>query len=334
MSEPHVRRRLGRTELQVHPLNLGGNVFGWTADRATSFAVLDAYREAGGNFVDTADGYSKWAPGHRGGESEEILGAWLRDRGCRDELVLATKVGMGGPDSDGPGLTARQIQRACDGSLRRLGVERIDVYYAHRDDPDTPLEESLSAFDRLVRDGKVRCLGASNYGAERLGRALEVSAGAGLAAFAVVQPLYNLVDRDAFEGPLAALCAERGLGVCTYYALAAGFLTGKYSGAERARGARAARVQRYLDDPHATALLARVREVADRHGVTMAQVALAWQLHRPEVTAPIASATSVAQVRELVGAIGVRLDRADVAALGGEAAPPGGGAPRGGGLTT
>ncbi len=331
MTAPSARRRLGRTDLQVYPLNLGGNVFGWTADRAASFAVLDAYREAGGNFVDTADGYSKWAPGHRGGESEELLGAWMRDRGCRDELVLATKVGMGGPDSDGPGLTAAQIRRACEGSLRRLGVERIDVYYAHRDDPATPLEESLSAFDRLCRDGKVRYLGASNYTADRLALALEASAAAGGAPFAVVQPLYNLVDRDAFEGPLSALCADRGLGVCTYYALAAGFLTGKYSRGERARGARAARVQRYLDDDRATRVLERVGQVADRHGVTMAQVALAWQLHRPEITAPIASATTVAQVRELAGAVDVRLDRADLEALDGGDASTGRG---GSGLTT
>lgn len=321
MNEHSARRRLGRTDLRVFPLNLGGNVFGWTADQARSFAVLDAYREAGGNFVDTADGYSKWVPGHRGGESEEILGAWLRDRRCRQEMVLATKVGMGGPDTDGAGLGAGRIQRACEGSLRRLGVERIDLYYAHRDDPDTPMEETLAAFDRLVRDGKVRCLGASNYSAERLEEALKVSAAAGLAPFEVVQPQYNLVDRESFEGSLAALCADRGLGVCTYYALAAGFLTGKYSGADPAKGERAGRVQRYLDDPRATAVLARVREVAERHGVTMAQVALAWQLHRAEVTAPIASATTAAQVRELVGAMGVRLDGADLAALdGGEQA--------------
>jgi aryl-alcohol dehydrogenase (NADP+) len=315
MNEPSARRRLGRTDLQVFPLNLGGNVFGWTADRAASFAVLDAYREAGGNFVDTADTYSKWVPGHRGGESEEILGAWLEERRCRDEMIVATKVGMGGPDTGGAGLRPEQIRRACEGSLRRLRVDRIDVYYAHRDDPDTPLEESLAAFDRLVRDGKVRCLGASNYDAGRLGQALAASASAGLASFAVVQPLYNLVERDAFEGPLAALCADRGLGVCTYYALASGFLTGKYSGAEPAGGARAGRVQRHLDDARAVRLLHQVREVAARHGVTPSQVALAWQLHRPGVTTPIASATTAAQVRELVGAVGVRLDRADLELL-------------------
>ena len=315
MKEPIARRRLGRTDLQVFPLNLGGNVFGWTADRAASFAVLDAYREAGGNFVDTADSYSRWVAGHAGGESEELLGAWLRERGCRDRMIVATKVGMGGPDTDGPGLRDQQIRRACEGSLRRLGVERIDLYYAHRDDPDTPLEETLAAFDRLVREGKIRWLGASNYSAERLAEAMSVSAAAGLVPFTVVQPLYNLVDRDGLEGPLAALCAGRGLGVCTYYALASGFLTGKYSGAERAGGARAARVQRYLDDPRAVRLLERLRQVAARHGLAPSQVALAWQLHRPEVTAPIASATTAAQVRELAGAVEVRLDRADLEAL-------------------
>lgn len=315
MTEPSARRRLGTTELQVFPLNLGGNVFGWTADRGASFSVLDAYREAGGNFVDTADTYSTWVTGHRGGESEEILGAWLRERGCREEMVVATKVGMGGPDTDGAGLRAPQIRCACEGSLRRLGVDRIDVYYAHRDDPETPLEETMAALDDLVREGKVRYLGASNYAAGRLAAALAISAAAGLASFSVVQPLYNLVDRDAFEGPLADLCGERGLGVCTYYALAAGFLTGKHSGRERARGARAARVQRYLDDPRGAVVLERVREVASRHGVTASQVALAWQLHRPAVTAPIASATTAAQVRELVAAVGVRLDRDDMEAL-------------------
>ncbi len=312
---PAARRLLGPTGLQVHPVNLGGNVFGWTADRAASFEVLDAYREAGGNFVDTADAYSAWVPGHRGGESEQLLGAWMRERGCRHEMVIATKVGMGGPDAGGPGLGARQIRRGCEGSLRRLGVDRIDLYYAHRDDPGTPLAETLGALDELVREGKVRSIGASNIGAARLEEALRVSAEAGLASYAVVQPPYNLVDRATFEGPLAALCADRGLGVCTYYALASGFLTGKYRGAERARGARAPRVQRYLEDPTAVATLGRVRDVARRHGVTVAQVALAWQLHRPEVTAPIASATTAAQVRELVGAVGVRLDAADMADL-------------------
>lgn len=313
------RRRLGATDLSVFPLCLGGNVFGWTADRAASFAVLDAYREAGGNFVDTADVYSAWVPGHRGGESEEVIGAWLRERRCRGEVVIATKVGMGGPDA-AAGLSAAKIARACEGSLQRLGVERIDLYYAHRDDPATPLEETLEAFDRLVRAGKVRHLGASNYAAPRLAAALDVSARAGWAAFAVLQPEYNLVARAGYEGALADLCAARGLGVCTYYALASGFLTGKYGPGLPPPTARAGKVNALLADPRAMAVLAAVREVARAHGATVAQVALAWQLASPRVTAPIASATGAAQVRELTGALRLALTAEDVARLEGAGA--------------
>ncbi len=308
MQSAPLRRRLGATDLFVHPINLGGNVFGWTADRAASFDVLDAYRAGGGNFVDTADVYSAWAPGHRGGESEEILGAWLRERRCRGEVVIATKVGLGGPGLT-PGLGADVVRRGCEASLRRLGVDCIDLYYAHRDDPKTPLDETLRAFDGLVREGKVRHLGASNYDAPRLRQALEVSASAGLAAFAVLQPEYNLVERAAFEGPLAELCRERGLGVCTYYALASGFLSGKYGVPGAPAGPRAERVARYLQDPQAMRALAALREVAAARGVTPAQIALAWQLHHPPVTTPIASATSPAQVAELLGAATLVLGR-------------------------
>jgi aryl-alcohol dehydrogenase (NADP+) len=300
----------------VFPLNLGGNVFGWTTDRAQSFAVLDAYREAGGNFIDTADVYSQWVEGHRGGESEEVIGAWLRERGCRAEVIVATKVGLGGPDTGGAGLTAKQIRQACDGSLKRLGVERIDLYYAHRDDPKTPLEETLGAMDGLVRQGKVRHLGASNYEAGRLEEALKVSERGGLSAFAVHQPEYNLVRRTVLEGPLALVCRSHGLGVCTYFALASGFLTGKYKEG-KPKGARAGGVEKYLGDPAAKAVLAAAREVAGRHGATVAQVALAWQLARPEVTTPISSATSPEQLRELVGAVSLQLDKSDMAALEG-----------------
>jgi len=308
-----LRRRLGRTDLEVFPLNLGGNVFGWTADREASFAVLDAWVAAGGNFVDTADVYSKWAPGHSGGESEEILGAWLRAR-PGVEMIVATKVGMGGPGYEA-GLSARQIRTACEGSLRRLGVERIDLYYAHLDDPKTPLEESLRAFDELVREGKVRWIGASNYTAPRLREALDTSARLGLARFEVMQPKYNLLARDAFEGELAAICAEEGLGVCTYHALAAGVLTGKYDPDQPPQGARAKAVANYLAHPRARAVLQALREVAARHGATPAQVAIAWLLGRPGVTAPIASATSPAQLEEQLGALRLRLDPADLAAL-------------------
>jgi aryl-alcohol dehydrogenase (NADP+) len=302
-----ARRRLGRTDLEVFPLNLGGNVFGWTADRDATFAVLDAYREAGGNFIDTADVYSKWVPGHVGGESEALIGDWMKVRGARNEIVLATKVGLGGPGLDA-GLGAEQIRRGCERSLARLGVERIDLFYAHKDDPETPLEETLGAFDALVRAGKVRAIGASHYTPQRLREALDVSAKLGLAAYAVVQPEYNLVTRELLEGPLATVTLERGLAVCPYYALASGFLTGKHRPGEAAAGARGPRVQRYLDDPHATARLETLRAVARERGATPAQVALAWQLHKPFVTAPIASATSPAQVRELVASVQLELD--------------------------
>jgi aryl-alcohol dehydrogenase (NADP+) len=317
------RRRLGTTDLAVYPINLGGNVFGWTADRATSFAVLDAYRAAGGNFVDTADVYSAWAPGHQGGESEEILGAWLRERSCRDQMVIATKVGMGAAGVPA-GLGADSIQRACDASLRRLGVDRIDLYYAHRDDPQTPLEETLGAFDALVRAGKVRWIGASNYTAPRLREALDVSARRALASFAVLQPEYSLANRGELEGPLADLCAERGLGVCTYFALAAGFLTGKYSAGEKPTGPRAAKVAQYFERPHAVAALEAAQRVASRRGASVAEVALAWQLTKPFVTAPIASATSVEQLRSLLRAVELVLDPADVALLDEASRPPAG----------
>ncbi len=309
-------RRLGRTDLEVSPLNLGGNPFGWTADRDATFAVLDAYRAAGGNFLDTADVYNKWVPGHVGGESESLIGEWLASRRCRDEFVVATKVGMGGPDI-GKGLAKDQIARGSAASLRRLGVERIDLYYAHEDDPATPLIETMTAFDMLVRAGKVRWVGGSNYTASRLKEALEVSKEHGLAAYSVLQTRYNLVKRDEYEGALATLCMEHELGVCTFPALASGFLTGKYPTDQKAAGARAGNAQRFLDDPAAVARLERVREVAGKHGATPAQIALAWQLHKPFVTAPIASATSAAQVKELMGSLALELDADDLRRLDG-----------------
>jgi len=314
MAMRESRRRLGATDLHVSPLNLGGNVFGWTADRATSFAVLDAYRAAGGNFLDTADVYSAWAPGHRGGESEETIGAWLRERRCRGEMIVATKVGLGGPDL-GQGLSADQIRRGCDASLRRLGLEHIDLYYAHRDDPATPLEITLAAMDGLVRSGKVRHLGASNYTAPRLEAALATSARLGLTAFAVLQPEYNLVAREKFDGPLADLCRARGLGVCAYFALAAGFLTGKYAPGSAPAGARSKHVTGYLGDARALRVLEAVRAVAGQRRATPAQVALAWLLQQPAVTTPIASATSTAQLEELLGALEVELGPGELAEL-------------------
>lgn len=315
---PPARRRLGSTDLDVFPLNLGGNVFRWTADRQSSFAVLDAYRAAGGNFIDTADVYSAWVPGHRGGESEELLGEWLKERRCRSEMIIATKVGAGGPGL-GPGLSRDQVRRGCDLSLQRLGLDCIDLYYAHKDDPATPLEETLAAFDALVRHGKVRWIGASNYTAPRLEAALEASARDGLAAYSVLQPEYNLVSRESFEGALSELCTRRGLGVCTYYALASGFLTGKYGPGTTSTSPRMARVQSYLADPRAMATLLAARRVADRHGVTVTQVAIAWQLHQPAVTAPIASATSPTQLAEILGALSLRLTADDLGELSGRA---------------
>jgi aryl-alcohol dehydrogenase (NADP+) len=314
MTTAPPRRRLGGTDLEVFPINLGGNVFRWTADDAASFAVLDAYRAAGGNFIDTADVYSAWAPGHVGGESESLLGAWLASRRCRAEMVIATKVGAGGPGL-APGLTADQIRRGCDASLRRLGVDTIDLYYAHRDDAKTPLEETLAAFDGLVRAGKVRWLGASNFTAPRLEAALDAGARLGLSTYAVVQPEYNLVVRDGFEGPLSEVCQARTLGACTYYALASGFLTGKYGSGSTPATPRAKRVQGYLDDPRAVRILQVAKEVAVRNRATVAQVALAWQLAKRTVTAPIASATSVQQLEELLGATRVTLGSADMTSL-------------------
>jgi len=310
------RRRLGRTGIDVFPLNLGGNVFGWSADRDATFAVLDAYREAGGNFIDTADVYNKWVPGHVGGESESLIGAWLASRRCRDEMVIATKVGMGGPGLTA-GLSGDHVARGAEASLARLGVDHLDLFYAHRDDPGTPLEETLRAFDALVRAGKVRAIGASNYTAARLQQALDHSSANGLATFAVVQPEYNLVSRGTLEGELAAVCTANGLAVCTYFALASGFLTGKYSAGGTATGARASGVQKFLADPVAVARLESLRAVAAKHSATPAQVALAWQLHQPFVTTPIASATSPAQVRELVASVQLRLNSDDLARLDG-----------------
>jgi aryl-alcohol dehydrogenase (NADP+) len=300
--------------MEVFPINLGGNVFGWSADRDTSFAVLDAYRAAGGNFIDTADVYSKWVPGHVGGESETLIGEWLTSRGARRDMLIATKVGMGGPGL-AAGLGADQVTRGAEASLKRLGVDRIDLFYAHADDGKTPLEETLRAFDALVKAGKVRAIGASNYTAPRLRDALAVSAAHGLVRYVVVQPEYNLVSRAALEGELADVCLANGLGVCTYYALASGFLTGKYQAGATTASPRAGAVAKFLKDPVAVARLDALRAVANKHGATPAQVALAWQLHKPFVTTPIASATSAAQVQELVGAVEVKLDAADLTRL-------------------
>ena len=303
--------RIGNTPLDVFPLCLGGNVFGWTADEAQSFATLDAYAAAGGNFVDTADVYSAWAPGNSGGESEAILGRWMAGRGNRDRIVVATKVGkLAGLT----GLSAKTIRSAAEASLRRLGTDHIDLYYAHSDDPATPLDETLGAFDSLVREGKVRAVAASNYTASRLSEALEVSRAAGFARFEALQPHYNLVHRAEYEGALSDLCVREGLSCFPYYALASGFLSGKYRPGTSVEGARAGAAAKYLDDRGVRALAA-LDPVAAARETTVAAVALAWLLARPAVVAPIASARTPAQLAELLPAVTLRLTDEEVRRL-------------------
>ena len=301
------KRMLGRTGIAVAPLAFGGNVFGWTADEPTSFRLLDAFVGAGGNLIDTADSYSRWVPGHEGGESETIIGRWIARRGRHDDVVIATKVG-----SDmGLGykcLRRDYIVQAVEQSLRRLQVERIDLYQSHWDDDKTPLDETLDAYARLIEQGKVRAIGASNLSAERLVEALDASKQLGHPRYESLQPLYNLYDRSAFEGPLQQLCIREQIGVITYFSLAAGFLTGKYrSEADFAKSARGQGMNKYLN-PRGLAIVAALDDVARRYAATPAQVALAWLMTRPGVTAPIASATSLEQLDELMGATRLDLD--------------------------
>ena len=311
------QRQLGRSGLMVSPLCFGGNVFGWTADEATSFSLLDAWLDAGFNFVDTADVYSAWVPGHVGGESETVIGRWFKASGQRDRVVLATKVGKPmGPDKKG--LKPAYIRQAVEDSLRRLQTDYIDLYQSHDDDADTPLVETLAAFDALIRAGKVRAVGASNFTAPRLAEALKVSADHGLARYESLQPLYNPVDRAVFEDALQPLCVAQGVGVINFYGLAAGFLTGKYRRPEDAdkspRGKNV--VTRYLKE-RGLRVLAGLDAVAARHGATTTpgQVALAWQMRQPAITAPIASATTLAQLAELAAAVRLVLTADDLALL-------------------
>jgi aryl-alcohol dehydrogenase-like predicted oxidoreductase len=317
-----LMRRLGRSGLRVAALCLGGNTFGWTTDQAASEAVLDAYVEAGGNFVDTADVYSRWAPGNKGGESEAVLGIWMKARRNRPAVVLATKVmGPMGPGPNDTGLSRQHIVQGVEASLRRLETDYIDLYQAHWDDRDTPLEETLRAFDDLVSQGKVRYIGASNYHAWRLARALWASDKHGYARYESLQPKYNLVFRDEYERELEPLCLEQGVGVIPYSSLGSGFLSGKYrrDGSLPAT-ARAAGVQKNYMTDRGFAVLAAVEQVAAGLGATPAQVALSWLAHRPGITAPIASATSVAQLKELLGGIELRLDTEATATLDGASA--------------
>ena len=304
-------QRIGNTDLEVFPLCLGTNVFGWTADERDSFEVLDAYAEAGGNFLDTADSYSAWAPGHRGGESETIIGRWMAARTTRGRMIVGTKVG-GLPTLRG--LSEKTIKTAAEASLKRLGIERIDLYYAHVDDPATPLEESLGSFDALVREGKVRYIAASNYTAPRLAQALEVSDREGFARYAAIQPHYNLVHRKDYEGALSDLSVREGLACVPYFALARGFLTGKYRLDATANSVRAADARSYLHE-RGLRILAALDEIAAAHRTTVAATALAWLRAQPGVVAPIASARTSSQLADLLPMATLTLTEAELARL-------------------
>lgn len=293
------KKLLGRSGIAIAPLVFGGNVFGWTADERRSFELLDRFVERGFNAIDTADVYSAWVPGNRGGESETIIGNWLRRRGRRDDVVIMTKVGMW---QSRPGLSAANIEAAAEDSLRRLGTDYLDVYFAHLDDQATPLEETLRAFERLVAAGKVRALGASNYDAQRLQQALTLAADLKLPRYEVLQPQYNLYDRHDFERELAAVARANQLGVVCYFALASGFLSGKYRREQDLAGsARAGVLKRYFDE-RGLRILAALRELAQELASTPARISLAWLLARPEVTAPIVSATSLEQLDDILAA--------------------------------
>jgi aryl-alcohol dehydrogenase-like predicted oxidoreductase len=309
--------QLGRSGLQIARFTLGGNVFGWTADERASFEVLDAFVAAGFNFIDTADAYSMWAPGHKGGESEEVLGRWLKARGNRDKVLIATKLGVEVVPGES-GLSRAYMQKAVERSLKRLNTDYIDLYQSHRDDPDTPIEETLDAYQSLIKAGKVRAIGASNLSAARMTESLEVSAAKGLPRYESVQPWYNLYDRAQFEEPggasLAELCKRENLGVISYFSLASGFLTGKYRSEKDLVGsARGYRVKDMLNE-RGLRILSALDAVARDIGATPAQVSIAWLLARG-VTAPIASATNVKQLHELLGAVDLKLDASAVALL-------------------
>ncbi|MFF7239304.1 aldo/keto reductase [Streptomyces collinus] len=291
-------RKIGTSDLEVFPLALGGNVFGWTADEKTSFAVLDAYTAAGGNFVDTADSYSAWVEGNKGGESETIIGKWLKARGNRSDVVVATKVSQ---HPEYQGLTAANIKAAADASLRRLDTDYIDLYYTHFDKPEVPVEEIIGALDELVRAGKVRHIAASNISPERLRASLDFSDREGLARYVALQPHYNLVSRDTYEGPLQDLAAREGLAAVPYFALASGFLTGKYRPGTQVDSARAGSAAKHLESERGQKVLTALDEIAAAHDAPVATVALAWLAGRSTVTAPIASARTVDQLPALLG---------------------------------
>ena len=308
------KRRLGRTDLAIAPLVLGGNVFGWTADEKTSFALLDRFVEAGLNCIDTADAYSRWAPGNKGGESETIIGNWMKSRGNHDRVVVVTKVGsdMGQGKKD---LSAVYIERAVEASLKRLQVEAIDLYLSHWPDPATPYEETLGAYAKLLKAGKVRYVGCSNLDAGQLTAALSVASQRGLPRYEVLQPEYNLYDRGSFDGPLAELCRKENIGVITYFSLAKGFLSGKYrSEADLGKSPRGEGVRAYLN-ARGRRILAALEAVSARRSAAFAEVALAWAMAKPGVTAPIASATSLEQMESLIRSVQLKLTAEDMAEL-------------------
>ena len=308
------KRKLGTSSLEVSPITFGCNVFGWTADEQTSFALLDAWVDAGFNFLDTADVYARWVPGNKGGESETIIGKWLKARGNRDKIVLATKLGIEMAPGK-KGLSRAYMQTAVEDSLRRLQTDYIDLYQSHRDDPETPIEETLSAYADLIKAGKVREIGASNFSADRLAESLKVSTERGLPRYQSLQPKYSLVERTEFEGPLEDLCLKEKVGVIGYYSLASGFLTGKYKSSADTEGkARGAGVAKYLDD-YGFGVIKALDEVAARYEAKPGQIALAWLIARPSVTAPIASASNLQQLAELAEAAEIELDAESIAKI-------------------
>lgn len=308
------RRQLGRSGVEIAPLIFGGNIFGWTVDEPTSHRLLDAFVDAGFNAIDTADVYSSWVPGHRGGESEAIIGTWLKRRGGRDKVVIATKVGMEMPDGS-KGLSKAYIRKSIESSLRRLQTDYIDLYQSHEDDEGVDQAETLAVYEGLIAEGKVRVIGASNFRAERLASALAAAKSNGSPRYESMQPCYNLYDRAEYEGDLQQVCVTQQVGVISYFSLASGFLTGKYRSKEDIEGkARGEDVEKYLD-ARGQRILTALDQIAQRHSAKPAQVALAWLLTRPGITAPIASATTLAQLDQLVDAAQLRLDAASLRQL-------------------
>ena len=308
------KRKLGNSGIKSYPLAFGGNVFGWTVTESMSFTLLDAFVEAGFSLIDTADVYSRWVPGHSGGESETIIGKWLKRSGKREKVVIATKVGNEmGPSRKG--LSRSYIMRAVEDSLKRLQTDYIDLYQSHSDDLGTPLEETFEAYAQLIKGGKVRAIGASNYTADRLAQALQVNENKGYPAYQSLQPLFNLYDRADYEKELEPFCREKGLGVISYFSLASGFLTGKYrSEADMAKSARRDMVKKYLNQ-RGLRILASLDRVAQQYDATPATVALAWLINRPGITAPIASATNLEQLSELIAATKFQLTPASIELL-------------------